>query len=106
MDYKLRVAWWSLLGALGELGDDYSYPLDDRLAERGPDRQALRRHRGSRDRRPGHGGCSAARPTSSARRWSAPTATSAAASTIRCPLRRRWFSPAAWRSDCPVDQIW
>ena len=31
IDYKLRIAWWSLLGALSELGDDYSYPLDDRL---------------------------------------------------------------------------
>jgi alkylation response protein AidB-like acyl-CoA dehydrogenase len=24
MDHKLRVAWWSLVGALGELGDDYT----------------------------------------------------------------------------------
>ena len=28
MDVKLRTAWWSLLGALDELGDDYA--LDDR----------------------------------------------------------------------------
>ena len=31
IDSKLRVAWWSLLGALNELGDDYHYPLDDDL---------------------------------------------------------------------------
>ena len=24
MDHKLKVAWWSLAGALGELGDDYT----------------------------------------------------------------------------------
>lgn len=30
MDYKLRVAWWSVLGMLDELGDEYAYPLDDR----------------------------------------------------------------------------
>jgi acyl-CoA dehydrogenase len=29
MDAKLRTAWWSLAGALGELGDDYDYPIDD-----------------------------------------------------------------------------
>jgi acyl-CoA dehydrogenase len=27
---KLRSSWWSLVGALNELGDDYSYALDDR----------------------------------------------------------------------------
>jgi acyl-CoA dehydrogenase len=30
MDYKLRTAWWALLGSLDELGEDYAYPLDDR----------------------------------------------------------------------------
>ena len=29
MDAKLRTAWWSLLGALTELGDDYAYPVDE-----------------------------------------------------------------------------
>jgi acyl-CoA dehydrogenase len=29
MDYKLRTAWWALMGSLDELGDDYAYPLDD-----------------------------------------------------------------------------
>jgi acyl-CoA dehydrogenase len=29
MDYKLRTAWWSLIGSLNELPDDYDYPLDD-----------------------------------------------------------------------------
>jgi acyl-CoA dehydrogenase len=29
MDYKLRVAWWALVGALDELGDDYGYELTD-----------------------------------------------------------------------------
>jgi acyl-CoA dehydrogenase len=30
MDYKLRTSWWSLLGALDELGDDF--PLDEAMA--------------------------------------------------------------------------
>jgi acyl-CoA dehydrogenase len=30
MDYKLRTSWWSLLGALEELGDDF--PLDEAMA--------------------------------------------------------------------------
>jgi acyl-CoA dehydrogenase len=30
MDYKLRTSWWSLVGALEELGDDY--PLNEELA--------------------------------------------------------------------------
>ena len=29
MDYKLRTAWWALVGALDELGDDYGYELSD-----------------------------------------------------------------------------
>jgi alkylation response protein AidB-like acyl-CoA dehydrogenase len=29
MDAKLRTAWWSLLGALTELGDDFAYPVDE-----------------------------------------------------------------------------
>ena len=29
MEYKLRTAWWSLIGALNELPDDYQYPADD-----------------------------------------------------------------------------
>lgn len=29
MEYKPRTAWWSLLGALTELGDDYAYPVDE-----------------------------------------------------------------------------
>jgi acyl-CoA dehydrogenase len=29
MDSKLRTAWWALIGALNELGDDYSYELTD-----------------------------------------------------------------------------
>ena len=31
MDHKLRTAWWSLVGCLNELGDDYA--LDDRALE-------------------------------------------------------------------------
>jgi alkylation response protein AidB-like acyl-CoA dehydrogenase len=30
MDSGLRTAWWSLLGGLSELGDDYAYELTDR----------------------------------------------------------------------------
>jgi alkylation response protein AidB-like acyl-CoA dehydrogenase len=30
MDHKLRVAWWALVGALGEMGDDYT-PNEDVL---------------------------------------------------------------------------
>ena len=29
MEYKLRTAWWSLMGALNELADDYQYPADE-----------------------------------------------------------------------------
>jgi acyl-CoA dehydrogenase len=29
MDYKLRLAWWALIGALNELGDDYGYEATD-----------------------------------------------------------------------------
>ena len=29
MDYKLKTAWWSLMGALTELGEDYAYPVDE-----------------------------------------------------------------------------
>jgi acyl-CoA dehydrogenase len=29
MDAKLTTAWWSLMGALTELGDDYQYPTDE-----------------------------------------------------------------------------
>jgi acyl-CoA dehydrogenase len=29
MDAKLRTAWWSLLGALTELGDDFAYAVDE-----------------------------------------------------------------------------
>ena len=29
MDYKLRTAWWALIGALNELPDDYQYPAND-----------------------------------------------------------------------------
>ncbi|MFN8634535.1 MAG: acyl-CoA dehydrogenase family protein [Chloroflexota bacterium] len=29
IEYKLRTAWWSLLGSLAELGDDYDYPPDE-----------------------------------------------------------------------------
>jgi acyl-CoA dehydrogenase len=28
MDAKLKTAWWSLIGALTELGDDYAYAID------------------------------------------------------------------------------
>lgn len=35
MDYKLRTAWWALLGGLDELGDDYAYPLDDHTVNAG-----------------------------------------------------------------------
>jgi alkylation response protein AidB-like acyl-CoA dehydrogenase len=31
MDYRLRTAWWALLGGLDEMGEDYAYPLDERL---------------------------------------------------------------------------
>jgi acyl-CoA dehydrogenase len=29
IDYKLRTAWWALMGALSELGDDYAYAPDE-----------------------------------------------------------------------------
>jgi alkylation response protein AidB-like acyl-CoA dehydrogenase len=29
MDYKLRVAWWTLMGSLAELGEDFDYPLNE-----------------------------------------------------------------------------
>jgi acyl-CoA dehydrogenase len=29
MDAKLKMAWWSLIGALTELGDDYAYVVDE-----------------------------------------------------------------------------
>ena len=29
MEYKLRTAWWSLIGALNELPDDYQYPANE-----------------------------------------------------------------------------
>ena len=29
MEYKLRTAWWALVGGLNELGDDYQYPTDE-----------------------------------------------------------------------------
>jgi acyl-CoA dehydrogenase len=29
MEYKLRTAWWSLIGSLNELADDYQYPADE-----------------------------------------------------------------------------
>jgi alkylation response protein AidB-like acyl-CoA dehydrogenase len=29
MEYKLRTAWWALMGALNELPDDYQYPAND-----------------------------------------------------------------------------
>ena len=32
MDYTLRTAWWSLIGALTEIGDDFSYELDEQNA--------------------------------------------------------------------------
>lgn len=31
MEYKLRIAWWALLGALNEVGSDYAYALDDHV---------------------------------------------------------------------------
>jgi alkylation response protein AidB-like acyl-CoA dehydrogenase len=32
MEYKLRTAWWSLVGGLNELADDYQYPADEPTA--------------------------------------------------------------------------
>lgn len=29
MEYKLRTSWWSLIGGLNELPDDYQYPAND-----------------------------------------------------------------------------
>jgi acyl-CoA dehydrogenase len=29
MDARLKTSWWALLGALDELGDEFTYPLDD-----------------------------------------------------------------------------
>ncbi len=29
MEYKLRTAWWALIGSLNELADDYQYPIDE-----------------------------------------------------------------------------
>ena len=29
IEYKLRTAWWALIGALNELADDYRYPADE-----------------------------------------------------------------------------
>lgn len=29
MDAKLKTAWWSLIGSLTEMGDDYAYPADE-----------------------------------------------------------------------------
>jgi acyl-CoA dehydrogenase len=29
MDYKLRTAWWALMGSLSETGEDFDYPLDE-----------------------------------------------------------------------------
>jgi alkylation response protein AidB-like acyl-CoA dehydrogenase len=29
MEYKLRTAWWALIGSLNELPDDYAYPADE-----------------------------------------------------------------------------
>jgi acyl-CoA dehydrogenase len=29
MDYKLRIAWWALMGSLSETGDDFEYPLNE-----------------------------------------------------------------------------
>jgi len=29
MEYKLRTAWWALIGAINELPDDYQYPAND-----------------------------------------------------------------------------
>jgi acyl-CoA dehydrogenase len=35
MEYKLRTAWWALVGSLNELADDYQYPLDEQTVSAG-----------------------------------------------------------------------
>jgi acyl-CoA dehydrogenase len=35
MDYKLKTSWWSLLGALEELGEDYNYAIDEQAVNAG-----------------------------------------------------------------------
>src|SRR5215212_5158541 len=35
MEYKLRTAWWALVGSLNELSDEYQYPLDDQTVSAG-----------------------------------------------------------------------
>jgi alkylation response protein AidB-like acyl-CoA dehydrogenase len=35
MEYKLRTAWWALVGSLNELADDYQYSLDEQTVSAG-----------------------------------------------------------------------
>ncbi|HEV2782819.1 MAG TPA: acyl-CoA dehydrogenase family protein, partial [Actinophytocola sp.] len=53
MDAKLRGAWWALMGALDELGDDYGLGPSTMATVMVAKRQAVTR--GRQGRRPGHG---------------------------------------------------
>jgi alkylation response protein AidB-like acyl-CoA dehydrogenase len=35
MEYKLRTAWWALVGSLNELADDYQYPANEQIVSAG-----------------------------------------------------------------------